>query len=77
MCGVVVCRDCGVLIMTMAVVLYVGPFFGGHLRPGEGTKGRTTMLSNMRYGPGLLNLQLKYMIVLPWCQSCGVMLCQT
>jgi hypothetical protein len=33
----------------MAVVLIIGPFFGGHLRPGESTGGRASMLANMRY----------------------------
>lgn len=33
----------------MAVVLIIGPFFSGHLKPGEGTKGRAAMLTNMRY----------------------------
>jgi hypothetical protein len=37
------------LAATMAVVLIIGPFFSGHLKPGEGTKGRAAMLTNMRY----------------------------
>ena len=34
---------------TVAVVLIIGPFFQGHLRPGNGVKGRAAMLANMRY----------------------------
>ncbi len=37
------------LAATMAVVLIIGPFFAGHLRPSETTKGRASMLANMRY----------------------------
>lgn len=33
----------------MAVVLIIGPFFAGHLRPSETTQGRASMLANMRY----------------------------
>jgi hypothetical protein len=33
----------------MAVILIIGPFFSGHLRPGETTRGRASMLANMRY----------------------------
>jgi hypothetical protein len=31
------------------VVLIIGPFFGGDLRPGDTVRGRAAMLSNMRY----------------------------
>ena len=34
---------------TVAVVLIIGPFFGGHLRPVNNVQGRAHMLSNMRY----------------------------
>jgi ABC-type uncharacterized transport system fused permease/ATPase subunit len=34
---------------TFAVVLIIGPFFGGNLRPDSSTLGRAKMLSNMRY----------------------------
>ena len=37
------------LAATMAVVLIIGPFFAGHLRPSETTQGRASMLANMRY----------------------------
>ena len=37
------------LAATMAVVLIIGPFFAGHLRPAETTRGRASMLANMRY----------------------------
>ena len=37
------------LAATVAVVLIIGPFFSGHLRPGETTAGRASMLANMRY----------------------------
>lgn len=37
------------LAATMAVILIIGPFFSGHLRPGETTRGRASMLANMRY----------------------------
>lgn len=37
------------LAATMAVVLIIGPFFGGHLGPGDSTRGRAGMLANMRY----------------------------
>ncbi|KAK9846568.1 hypothetical protein WJX81_006713 [Elliptochloris bilobata] len=37
------------LAATAAVVLIIGPFFAGHLRPGESTAGRASMLANMRY----------------------------
>ena len=33
---------------TVAVVLIIGPFFRGDLRPGEGVTGRASMLANMR-----------------------------
>jgi len=31
------------------VVLIIGPFFSGHLRPEDTLQGRAAMLSNMRY----------------------------
>lgn len=31
------------------MVLIIGPFFSGHLRPEDTVKGRAAMLSNMRY----------------------------
>lgn len=34
---------------TVAVVMIIGPFFGGHLRPEATVMGRAQMLSNMRY----------------------------
>lgn len=34
---------------TMAVVLIIGPYFSGHLRPDDSLNGRASMLSNMRY----------------------------
>lgn len=34
---------------TMAVVLIIGPYFSGHLRPEATLMGRASMLSNMRY----------------------------
>ncbi|KAK9820297.1 hypothetical protein WJX72_008694 [[Myrmecia] bisecta] len=34
---------------TVAVVLIIGPFFSGHLRPDDNVMGRAQMLSNMRY----------------------------
>lgn len=34
---------------TVAVVLIIGPFFRGHLRPENTVHGRAAMLSNMRY----------------------------
>ena len=34
---------------TMAVVLIIGPYFSGHLRPEASLLGRASMLSNMRY----------------------------
>jgi len=34
---------------TFAVVLIIGPFFGGKMRPDSSTLGRAKMLSNMRY----------------------------
>lgn len=34
---------------TVAVVLIIGPFFRGHLRPENTVNGRAEMLSNMRY----------------------------
>ena len=37
------------LASTWAVVLIIGPFFGGHLRPEDTLHGRAAMLSNMRY----------------------------
>ena len=37
------------LATTWAVVLIIGPFFGGHLRPADTIRGRAAMLSNMRY----------------------------
>ena len=37
------------LATTWAVVLIIGPFFGGHLRPEDTIRGRAAMLSNMRY----------------------------
>ena len=37
------------LASTWAVVLIIGPFFGGHLRPEDTLQGRAAMLSNMRY----------------------------
>ena len=37
------------LAATMAVALIIGPFFTGHLRPGDSMAGRAKMLSNMRY----------------------------
>ena len=33
---------------TVAVVLIIGPFFRGDLRPGKGVTGRASMLANMR-----------------------------
>lgn len=41
-----VLKYCGA---TWAVVLIIGPFFGGNLRPSSDTLGRAEMLSNMRY----------------------------
>lgn len=37
------------LAATVAVVLIIGPFFTGHLRPDDSMRGRASMLSNMRY----------------------------
>ena len=37
------------LAATVAVVLIIGPFFMGHLRPDNSMRGRASMLSNMRY----------------------------
>ena len=37
------------LAATMAVVLIIGPFFSGHMRPANSLTGRAGMLSNMRY----------------------------
>ena len=37
------------LASTWAVVLIIGPFFGGHLRPEDSVRGRAAMLSDMRY----------------------------
>lgn len=34
---------------TMAVILIIGPYFSGHLRPEATLLGRASMLSNMRY----------------------------
>ncbi|KAK9858440.1 hypothetical protein WJX84_004256, partial [Apatococcus fuscideae] len=34
---------------TCAVGLVIGPFFQGHMRPGDSVAGRAAMLSNMRY----------------------------
>ena len=34
---------------TMAVILIIGPYFSGHLRPEATLMGRASMLSNMRY----------------------------
>jgi ABC-type uncharacterized transport system fused permease/ATPase subunit len=39
---------------TFAVILIIGPFFEGHLRPQDNTKGRAQMLSNMRYHTGIV-----------------------
>lgn len=49
------CATCGqdfflkYLASTWAVVLIIGPFFGGHLRPEDNVRGRAAMLSDMRY----------------------------
>lgn len=37
------------LAATVAVMLIIGPFFTGHLRPEATLQGRARMLSNMRY----------------------------
>ena len=42
------------LAATVAVVLIIGPFFQGHLRPGEGTAGRASMLAAMRYHTNII-----------------------
>ncbi|UPQ98050.1 type I ABC transporter [Chloropicon primus] len=39
---------------TFAVILIIGPFFEGHLRPNNTMKGRADMLSNMRYHTGVV-----------------------
>ena len=42
------------LAATVAVVLIIGPFFQGHLRPGEGVQGRASMLASMRYHTNII-----------------------
>ena len=37
------------LAATWAVLLIIGPFFTGHLRPDDSMRGRASMLANMRY----------------------------
>ena len=39
---------------TFAVILIIGPFFEGHLRPKDSMAGRAEMLSNMRYHTGVV-----------------------
>jgi len=39
---------------TFAVVLILGPYFGGHLQPDNSTRGRANMLSHMRYHTGVI-----------------------
>ena len=39
---------------TFAVILIIGPFFEGHLRPENNIYGRAQMLSNMRYHTGVV-----------------------
>ena len=39
---------CRYLAATWAVLLIIGPFFTGHLRPSDTMKGRASMLANMR-----------------------------
>jgi hypothetical protein len=39
---------------TAAVVMIIGPFFSGHLRPEDTVRGRAEMLSNMRYHTGVI-----------------------
>ena len=39
---------------TFAVILIIGPFFEGHLRPKDNMVGRAQMLSNMRYHTGVV-----------------------
>ena len=40
---------CRYLAATWAVLLIIGPFFTGHLRPDDSMRGRASMLANMRY----------------------------
>ena len=42
------------LAATVAVVLIIGPFFQGHLRPGGGIAGRASMLASMRYHTNII-----------------------